>query len=203
MKIVVDPQEVKNTDLSHLSHYLQWNPDYMKYFNKNAGEEHYKLLAYLSTSIGGEIADIGTSYGCSALALSHNDQANIITTDIHKIIPEQQGLYTPLSRSNVKMYIVSGQAIISRIAQCQLVVLDMDPHEGPEEAKFIIKLMQYNFKGILVAGDINLNNGMKQFWNTIPSSLKKIDVTHLGHFTGTGIVVFDPDVIDVDVLPLV
>ena len=201
MKLIIDPQEVKNIDLSHLSHYLKWVPSYMGYFNEEAGKEHYKLLAYLSHKIGGEIADIGTLYGSSALALSYNETANVTTIDINKIIPEQQGLHTPLSRTNVKMYVTSGQTIISKIAQCQVVLLDIDPHDGPEEAKIIHKLLQYNFKGILVANDIFINDGMKHFWDTIPSSLKKIDVTHIGHFTGTGIVVFDPDVLDVEVLP--
>jgi hypothetical protein len=41
---------------------------------------------------------------------------------------------------------------------------------------------------------------MKDFWNTIPENLTKYDVTDIGHWTGTGIIVFDPNTYDIKIV---
>ena len=59
-------------------------------FYDNAGTEHYKLLAYLSTLMNNKtILDIGTYQGGSALALSYNPKNKVISVDIkHQINPK-------------------------------------------------------------------------------------------------------------------
>jgi hypothetical protein len=199
MKIPLNKSEIDKIDLTHLGEYLDWVPQGKQYFLDVAGKEHYKLLAYLSNVIGGDVADIGTYFGASALALSYNEKSKVFTFDIKKYIPEQDGLKTPLTRNNVKMYVTSGQAVISRIAQCNLVVLDVDPHDGFQEQDILNKLIAYNFKGLLVIDDIKLNKHMVHFWNSLPTQLKKYDISHFGHHSGTGLVVFDANTFDVDV----
>jgi hypothetical protein len=201
--IPLNKHAIDQVDLGPLGHYLDWNPKAKAFFLADAGQEHYKLLAYLSQQIHGEVADIGTLFGASALALSSNEESRILTIDIVRCIPQQDSnspqsqLITPLSRANIKMLVASGQAVIPKIAQCNLVVLDVDPHDGIKEADFINRLINHQFKGILVADDIFLNKGMKHFWDNVPGHLKKLDVTHLGHSSGTGIIVFDPLHLDV------
>jgi hypothetical protein len=188
---------VSDVDLSPLCKYLEWNEQHKKYIMCPCGQEAYQLYGYLTQFIDGDIADVGTYYGTSALALSLNENNNVSTVDIVKCIPDNVNVLTPLDRPNIKMHVVHGQAIISKIAQCQLVLLDIDPHDGDAEINFFDLLIQHGFKGILVADDINLNNGMKKFWNYIPSNYKKYDLTSIGHWSGTGLVVFDPSYIDV------
>ena len=53
MHIALTKQEVNQIDLTHLAHFLQWNPSYQKYFLQEAGKEPYKLIAFLSKMIGG------------------------------------------------------------------------------------------------------------------------------------------------------
>jgi hypothetical protein len=197
MNIPLDTTAISNIDLGDLSQYLNWNPTAKEYFLSNAGQEHYQLIAYLSQQISGEVADVGTLFGASALALSINDKSLVYTFDIVRCIPDGNDLKTPLSRPNIKFYVAKGQAVIAKLAQCKLVILDVDPHDGNQETDIVNRLINHDFKGLLVVDDIHLNKGMKHFWDNIPTTLKKVDVTHIGHNTGTGIIIFDPSFIDV------
>jgi hypothetical protein len=58
-------------------------------------------------------------------------------------------------------------------------------------------LMSSGYKGVVLADDIRLNDKMRAFWQWVP--LKKFDVTHYGHHSGTGVIVFDAAVCDVAV----
>lgn len=197
MNIILDKKLIDEMDLSSISHYLDWTPLAQKYFLSDAGQEHYKLLAYLSHQINGEISDVGTFNGASALALSLNEQSFIYTYDIVRCIPEQEGLNTPLTRKNIKMYVASGQACIAKIAQSKMIVLDVDPHDGFQEDDILQKLIRRDYQGIVIVDDIHLNKEMKSLWDNVPQHLKKIDVTHLGHHSGTGIIIFNSQNIDV------
>jgi hypothetical protein len=202
--IPLDKTAIDNTDLGHLAHHLDWNPQAKQYFLADAGQEHYKLLAYLSKHIPGDLFDIGTYFGASALALSTNEASKVFTFDVVRCIPEANpqnpstaSLVTPLSRPNIKMYVASGQSVIPKIAKSPFVCLDVDPHDGLQETDFVERLVRHNYRGLLLLDDINVNKNMRMFWENLPSNLKKLDATHLGHHSGTGIVVFDPTFIDV------
>ena len=200
MQIIINKDEVEKVDLSHLAHFLQWNPSYQNYFVQEAGKEPYKLIAYLSKKIGGFAVDIGTLFGSSALALSYNDNTQVLTLDTKRHIPDSKDIVTPLHRQNVKMIVASCQAVLSHVATADIVLLDIDVNLTTEIKKIINELVYYNFKGILVLDNINLTEAMKQLWANVAKHLKKIDVTSLGHHSGTGIIVFDTTHIDIDLL---
>lgn len=192
---------VGNRDMTQLNAFMTWNPAYVQYMNEGPGREHYRMLAEISHQLPDEalVADVGTFYGASALALSSNPKVQVTTYDIGQFIPQVPGVATPLTRSNIRMKVMSGQLDIANIARSHVVLLDIDPHEGSQETKFVQLLLEHGFRGLLVCDDIQLNEGMKEFWATIPAHLKKIDVSHLAHWTGTGIVVFDPTFVDAHV----
>jgi hypothetical protein len=50
-------------------------------------------------------------------------------------------------------------------------------------------LEKNGYRGIVILDDIHLNDHMNTFWNNITQ--KKHDVTNVGHFSGTGIIIFD------------
>lgn len=190
--------DVAKQPMGHLLPFMSWNPPYITYMNELPGQEHYKLLANISHQLpdGAVISDVGTYFGASALALSSNPKVCVTTYDIADCITKNNNTLTPLSRENITQKIMPGQQDIELIAKSDLVVLDIDPHDGPAEIDFVKLLVEHGFRGILICDDINLNAGMKEFWNSIPSHLKKIDVSRLAHWTGTGLVVFDPLKID-------
>lgn len=191
---------VDEISLEVLSEYIAWVPDFAKYFILPAGQEIYKLLAAISKQLPAEavVSDVGTFVGSSALALSYNSDVHVMTYDVTNHIMKADGTKTITFRPNIARKIVSGQAVISKIAESLVVMLDIDPHDGIEEAKFVHKLKQLGFKGLLVVDNININDAMNNFWQNVPQELKKVDVTSVGHWVGTGIIVFDPSTIDIE-----
>lgn len=198
----LDINDINSVDLSPLSTYLQWHPETQSHFMQNAGREHYKLLAYISQqfqqSDNIEIIDVGTVHGANALALSYNESVRVFSIDnFRKQIPEQDNVLTPLKRSNIRMWVVSPQAIMSKLLEAKIIIVDLEPHDAIHESDIINKLVIGGYKGIVILDDIYLNDNMKALWSSIPKHLKKIDATKYGHWTGTGIVVFDGTVIDI------
>jgi hypothetical protein len=156
------------------------------------GREHYRLLAYLSQNLSGKtIIDIGTHMGSSALALAVNPDVTIYSFDIHRKIPmrdlpnlnfEIADLWDPIVREHWK----------ATVLESAMIVLDIDPHDGPMELEFINWLRSENYRGLIVCDDIWYFKGMRDnFWFQVPSS-EKLDITPLGHWSGTGIISFQP-----------
>jgi predicted O-methyltransferase YrrM len=197
MHITLTKAEVDAIDLTHLAHFLQWNPTYQQYFVQEAGKEPFKLIAFLSKKIGGVAMDMGTLFGSSALALSYNDSTQVMTLDTRKHIPDTQDVVTPLNRPNIRMLVASCQAVLPHASSADFIVLDIDINLKTEILKVINELLYYNFRGILVLDNIHVNQNMEYVWQNIPATVKKIDVSTIGHHTGTGILVYDPSHIDI------
>ena len=80
-----------------------------------------------------------------------------------------------------------------------VIMLDIDPHDGKQEIEIVQKLIDINYKGIVICDDIHLNSEMEYFWSWIPCELEKFDITLYGHFSGTGLLVFDNSVVSVEI----
>lgn len=199
--IKLNKAAINNIDLTPGLEFLDWTPQFKQYLNKDAGEEHYKLLNYLAKKLsegkqGAVISDVGTFCGSSALAfaLAH-PSVSVVTYDIMNPIPTANNIKTINNIPNIKRKYMSCQLDIPNIVKSDLVLLDMETHDGKQEKRFVELLMAGGYKGVMVVDDINTHQGMRDFWSWIP--LKKLDVTQHGHWTGTGIVVFDPDTLDI------
>ena len=84
------------------------------------------------------------------------------------------------------------------LLSADLIFIDVDPHEGVVEYDMYLWLKDNNYKGLLLFDDIHLGpghmgvtsgNSMQQFWDKIESSYK-LDITSVGHWSGTGLVSF-------------
>jgi predicted O-methyltransferase YrrM len=159
----------------------------------NGYGEHYSLLTSFSKQMpkGSVIVDVGTYQGYSAVALASNPGVSVVTYDIQDFVK------IPLP-ANVRQIVRDSFECIPEICQSDLILLDISPHDGIKEQRFFDELLKNGFQGVLILDDIHwgLDAGMNSFWNSIP--LKKFDVTSLGHYTGTGIVVFDAAKWDVE-----
>lgn len=201
MTIRLNKTTIDACDLSNAFEYISWNPTFKEYMTKSSGEEHYKLLNFLAKEVAQtkkacKVADIGTLYGCSALAFAMaHPSVNVTTYDISNVVPNVQNVKTIANISNITRKYMSGQLDIPSIAESDIVLLDIDPHSGTEEHKIVKRLQTEGFKGILVVDSINLNEQMQSFWKSV--DLEKYDVTKYGHWTGTGIVVYDSSNIDI------
>ena len=62
-------------------------------------------------------------------------------------------------------------------------------HDWVFEQLLYRTLVAGQYDGLLLLDDIHLNPTMQRFWERI--GLEKIDLTPLGHWSGTGLVRFD------------
>jgi hypothetical protein len=166
--------------------------DQRNQFYDKPGKEHYRLLAHLSTQYNDSIIiDIGTHMGSSALALSYNRSNHVHSFDIttnHNITSDNITFYT----ENLWDYTILSKRR-SLLLNSKIILLDIDPHEGKLEYIFYKWLKSNNYQGILVCDDIWYFKNMRDnFWYKIPSEFKT-DMSHLGHWSGTGIIKFNEE----------
>lgn len=166
-------------------------------FYADPGIEHYKLLAYLSTLFNEtHIIDIGTHQGTSAKALSYNSSNTIYSFDIvdnvflenhaDNIIFNIHNLFDSNEEFSCKIW-------EEKILSSPLIFLDIDPHDGRIEYNFYLFLKKNNYQGILILDDIWYFKDMRDnCWFKILTE-DKIDITNLGHWSGTGVVQFRAD----------
>ena len=156
--------------------------DYTGYFI-----DFLRLRPKISDEIPGEKIhltcefDVGTNKCMSALALSYNKLNKVKTFDIVKLLPENPEV------ENIE-YILSDSTEDSDLINCPIIFLDVD-HDGLYEDIFYDYLKSINWKGILILDDIHINDPMKNFWDRIEE--KKYDITNIGHWSGTGLVIFE------------
>jgi len=159
---------------------------------KNVGE-HYRLLTYISYLYDNElIIDAGTCQGHSCLALCQNLNNKVYTYDID---PKDISYITEKYSNVIKKILDINLETDEILGSAKIILLDIDPHDGNSEINFYDRLLNTNFKGFLICDDINLNTGMKKFWEYIQK--EKYDISNLGHWSGTGIVNFSNEKIEI------
>jgi predicted O-methyltransferase YrrM len=186
--MIIDTQKVNEIDMTELSVFLFGNQEY---FLKTEGEP-YKLYAYISTLVNNKtILDVGTRDGLSALAFSYNLNNKVISYDL-----VEQGA-SNIKKENVEFKIMDFRSDKSlNYKDIAVIMIDVDPHDGIQEKEMFKFLKDKNWSGLLILDDI-LNNWpiaipganpqeMNNWWNSIEE--EKYDVSHVGHYSGTGIV---------------
>lgn len=174
--MIIEKQKVKEISLDFFERYRSTAP------NLFWDKEHYKLLTYLTYKFNNiKIIDAGTCTGHSCLALAQNKTNSIFTYDINPFNDT-----SIKSMDNVSFFqkdILKED--ISILLDTAIILLDIDPHDGIQERRFTDLLSSIGYKGILICDDIFLNKGMKDWWNSLSNTL---DLTDIGHGTGTGLV---------------
>lgn len=189
--ITLNNETLDEIDLSEFNKYVDWTEknNLFQYFNLDSGKEHYKLLAYLANQFDKDMThiDIGTYMGFSAVALSAFGH-NVITYDVCDWIPDEgESIKT---HPKITYKIMDCLNDMDTLVKAEVIMLDIDPHDGIQEPEIMQALRDNNYKGLVILDDINLNKNMRDFWESIPE--KKYDVGKYGHWTSTGIVVFEP-----------
>lgn len=182
MKLNYD--EINKLNLNLFIENIASNQQYKNFFLGNAGQEHYKLLAFFSMLYDNSvILDVGTNRGFSSLSLSYNKSNQVHSFDLYEL---KELLNPP---ENIKYYIdnVMKKMYKDLILSASFILLDTF-HDGIFEDNFYKYLIEINYVGVLLLDDIFLNNEMKKFWNSITH--EKYDITNLGHWSGTGLVIF-------------
>ena len=81
--ITFNKNNISSVNIGPLEKYFHWCQSNKMYFTMKPGEEHYRLLAWISKNLDAKhIVDIGTQFGLSALALGLNEDIKVTSYDI-------------------------------------------------------------------------------------------------------------------------
>jgi len=154
----------------------------ISYTHLESGKEHYRLLIYIASLFNKDLMfDIGTNKCMSAAALSSGYTNKVKSYDVMKILPNNPIL------PNV-IYVLGDVCEDESLKDAKFIFLDT-LHDGMFENRFLGHLHDINYKGILMLDDIHLNLEMEKFWSNIIE--EKWDITSKGHWSGSGLVLFD------------
>ena len=145
-----------------------------------AGDEHYRLLAYISTLFKNKVLlDIGTYKGDSSTALSYNKSNKVISYD----------LVNSLENANKRVeYNIANILDYPEVVKSASFILIDTYHNGDFEQEFINFINDIDYKGLVMFDDIHLNQPMEKVWKSINKD--KYDLTNIGHSTGTGLAIW-------------
>lgn len=197
----------KNYILSSTTDFLIDNPSisWLHDVQEPPGKEHYFFLASLGIQLQNKkIIELGTHKGVSAVVLNygnkkHNNNNTIITYDINDVLLPQIFENTNIQYKIENLFDINiREHNKEHILSSDIIFIDIDPHEGVLELEMYHWLKENNYKGLLFFDDIHLGpghmgttsgNSMQQFWDKVDNKYK-IDLTHVGHWSGTGLVCF-------------
>jgi hypothetical protein len=154
------------------------------YLLEPAGTEHYRLLTWISKHYGGVINEVGVYMGLGTACLASNLNNIVIGWDI-----DYAYLNWISKPSNIHLEIVKGEDFFSPLIFNGDTILVDAWHNGKLEQDIFDAALAVGWRGILIYDDIYYNDAMTAFWNNI-NHPGKIDATHIGHSTGTGIIDF-------------
>ena len=179
--IKINKDEVRLLDVSSLES-VAINPnDWL-----SAGQSEYRLYAYLSTFFNESyILDVGTRTGGSAVALSHNPTNQVISYDL-----VEQGASSGIAKENITFKIQDFREDETlEWDKVSIIMIDVDPHDGVQEVEMMEFLKEKGWSGIILLDDIGPGwPEVQDMWDSIEEP--KIDVTEVGHMSGTGLVNF-------------
>jgi predicted O-methyltransferase YrrM len=187
MKITINKKQLNSYDMDSLKPQITV---YQEYFGEPAGQEHYRLLRFLSTQFPkGKIVEIGTHAGTSAVAMNADTTAHIVTYDI---VEEKHRDMADLENVTFRICDFSTDAgYRDFILSADMIFIDA-PHDGIFERFCYNWLKENNYSGLTIWDDIHLNDEMRSFWNDV--DLPKQDISEVGHITGTGAIFFNTDI---------
>ena len=168
------------------------------YYDLPSGEQEYKLYSYLTTFFDNAIIlDIGTLNGRSAISLSHNELNQVISYNIVDDIKKPgHKVYT---KSNIEFRIknVLEELTQELISKTKIVMIDVD-HFEVIEREIIQRLDDLGFSGLILLEAIHHpwpkeREAMQRLWKSL--KYEKYDVTKYGHWSGTGLIVMNSDII--------
>jgi len=193
--MIIDLTKVKDYDMSYVKDFFPRKYEQHKINEMNTGHEkgeHYKLLSYLSDLFEDElILDLGTRDGLSALSLSWNKKNSVITYDLEPKPEEMNSFESLIPNCEFKQMNIFDEDV-EILKKAKLIFLDLDPHDGIQELRFMQILEEIEYKGIVICDDIEWFQKMKKWWNGITQ--KKYNITNYGHGSGTGLIDFTNEI---------
>jgi len=159
------------------------NVDEVKFLSMSAGQEHYRLLRWISENYKNSvIAEVGTYMALSTVCLAWEKTNAVISYDV-----TYDYLKWKERPDNVACILMppDQNGFPKSIINAGIIFIDTN-HYGVMEKNVFDYLIANEWKGVLIYDDIYLNDEMTAAWDYI--SVEKIDATSIGHVYGTGII---------------
>jgi len=186
--IIFDKDKINSIDCSYAIEYGSQNKQnlHLHVFNENCGKEPYKLYTFLSKQFNDSIIlDIGSCFGNSAIALAYNPTNQVISYDLQDLGA------SAINKKNIVWKIMNFmQDKTIDYTKVSLIFIDVDPHDGKQEPIMIQYLKNIGWSGFILFDDIYINPEMEKLWNSFYEE-QRYDLTHLGHWSGTGLIKFN------------
>lgn len=149
------------------------------WYLQNAGNEHYRLLAYACQGLD-LVFDVGTYRGFSSLAMSTANK--VVSYDVNDKRVTQD-------KENIE-YVIGDVLKDDRLFKSDLIFIDTY-HDGDFENKFL-DVVPVGWTGLLILDDIHFNNEMNDVWDRVKRLATAYeDMTRKGHHSGTGVAYFE------------
>jgi hypothetical protein len=146
----------------------------------NEGEPYPEYIKLSDSKNNQTIIDIGTYKGYSAFSFSSNRTNKVYTFDIDNYVD----IELP---SNVTTNLKGALGIKpDLIKKADIILLDVDPHDGLKEPEIFKHIVESEFKGLLICDDVNLSEEMRAWWDSIDMEKEIV----LWHHSGTGLIKF-------------
>lgn len=146
----------------------------------NEGEPYGEYIKMSLANSNQTIIDIGTYRGFSAFAFASNKSNKVHTFDIADFVEVE-------FPDNVSVNLKGGLEIPkSLIKSADIILLDVDPHDGIKEPEIFKHIVKSGFEGLLILDDVLLNEAMKDFYDSIDYKKELV----FWHHSGTGLVYF-------------
>jgi hypothetical protein len=172
-------EELNDLDMSDIVSRADSTCETSIYIDKKAGEEHYRLLKWISGQyFDKNLIEVGVYRGFSGLSLCQNCNNNVIGFDII---------------NSIKCKVFPNYFLLIDDYKNYRFVFETSPfiffdaaHDGKCEHEFFNWIISTKFKGLIIFDDIHLNEEMKEFWHIITRYYHHQDISHIGHHSGTG-----------------
>lgn len=142
------------------------------------GEPYAEYIKLSNSRSNITIIDIGTYRGFSAVALASNKTNMVHSFDIGNYIEIELPFNVQFTKTGAL------QIPKSLLREASIILLDVDPHDGKQEPEIFKYIKASGFKGIVIADDVNFNQGMKDWFNSVTEKKELAN----WHHTGTGII---------------
>lgn len=154
---------------------------YNHYYVQPPGMNHYRLLSYISSVLpsGSLVYEVGTLHGTSAYALAFNPEVTVISYDI---VDNGIGLKQIPSNLQFRLGDVKNDR---NILNADVIFIDT-VHNGEWELDFYNWLVENEYHGITIWDDTHFHRFPEMetvFLHNVQHEI--IELTHLGHASGT------------------
>lgn len=174
-------EELNSINLEYFLQKIPSSDGFKIYYDMPASSEHYRLFTWLSNNFSYcEIVEIGVYKGFSGLALSSNSNNKVVGFDIINNI-------NCILPSNYNLIIDDYRNYTDVIKKAKIIFYDT-VHDGILEKEFIEYIEKIDYSGMIIFDDIYLNQEMSKFWKLMTCTYPSLDLTRLGHATGTGVI---------------